>query len=222
MKQLALVSLVSVSMVMSGCAATQQAAQNNSPAKNAGLGALAGAILGAGVSKATGGEKTGRDAAIGAAIGAGVGAYMSRQARQIQTQMAGTGVEVTQDQRTGNINLVMPGNITFAYDDATLNPSFTGNLNQLANTMIEYGQTTITVAGHIDSIGSDSYNNNLSRQRAAAVANYLVSRGVPAYRINTIGYGKSSPIASNNTDAGRAQNRRVELTINSPQSLSGS
>ena len=123
MKQLALVSLVSVSMVMSGCAATQQAAQNNSPAKNAGLGALAGAILGAGVSKATGGEKTGRDAAIGAAIGAGVGAYMSRQARQIQTQMAGTGVEVTQDQRTGNINLVMPGNITFAYDDATLNPS---------------------------------------------------------------------------------------------------
>lgn len=220
MKNLAIVGVLSASMLVTGCAATQTAMQGNSTAKNAGLGALAGAVLGAGVSKATGGERTGRDAAIGAAIGAGVGAYMSRQARQIETQMAGTGVEVKQDPQTGNINLVMPGNITFAYDDATLNPSFTGSLNQLAATMVEYNQTTINVAGHTDSVGSDSYNVGLSQRRAQAVANYLISRGVPAHRINTYGYGKSQPIASNTTDAGRAQNRRVELTINAPKALS--
>ncbi|MDO5652392.1 MAG: OmpA family protein, partial [Moraxella sp.] len=201
MKKVAIVSVLSAAMVMSGCAATQQAASNNSTAKNAGLGALAGAVLGAGISKATGGEKTGRDAAIGAVLGAGVGAYMSRQAKQIEQQMEGTGVEVSQDPTTGNINLIMPGNITFAYNDATLNPSFTGSLNQLATTMLEYNQTTITVAGHTDSTGSDSYNLGLSRQRANSVANYLINRGVPAHRINTVGYGKSSPIASNATEA---------------------
>ena len=211
---------IAASMVITGCASTGGASTGgNDTAKKAGIGALAGAVLGAGISKATGGEKTGRDAAIGAAIGAGVGAYMSKQAKQIEQQMAGTGVEVKQDPNTGNINLIMPNNITFAYDDATLNPSFTSSLNQLAQTMNQYNQTTINVAGHTDSTGSDSYNYNLSRQRAASVANYLISRGVSPNRINAVGYGESSPIASNDSEYGRAQNRRVEITINSPQSL---
>ena len=211
---------IAASMVITGCASTGGASTGgNDTAKKAGIGALAGAVLGAGISKATGGEKTGRDAAIGAAIGAGVGAYMSKQAKQIEQQMAGTGVEVKQDPNTGNINLIMPNNITFAYDDATLNPSFTSSLNQLAQTMNQYNQTTINVAGHTDSTGSDSYNYNLSRQRAASVANYLISRGVSPNRINAVGYGESSPIASNDNEYGRAQNRRVEITINSPQSL---
>ena len=211
---------IAASMVITGCASTGGASTGgNDTAKKAGIGALAGAVLGAGISKATGGEKTGRDAAIGAAIGAGVGAYMSKQAKQIEQQMAGTGVEVKQDPNTGNINLIMPNNITFAHDDATLNPSFTSSLNQLAQTMNQYNQTTINVAGHTDSTGSDSYNYNLSRQRAASVANYLISRGVSPNRINAVGYGESSPIASNDNEYGRAQNRRVEITINSPQSL---
>lgn len=220
MKKLLMTTAIAASMVITGCASTGGASTGgNDTAKKAGIGALAGAVLGAGISKATGGEKTGRDAAIGAAIGAGVGAYMSKQAKQIEQQMAGTGVEVKQDPNTGNINLIMPNNITFAYDDATLNPSFTSSLNQLAQTMNQYNQTTINVAGHTDSTGSDSYNYNLSRQRAASVANYLISRGVSPNRINAVGYGESSPIASNDNEYGRAQNRRVEITINSPQSL---
>lgn len=211
------VSALASSMIITGCASTS-GIQVNDQTKKAGIGALAGALGGAAISKATGGEKTGRDAAIGAVLGAGVGAYMGRQAKQIEQQMAGTGVQVTQDAQ-GNINLVMPGNITFANDDATISSSFYNNLNQLAQTMIQYDQTTIVVAGHTDSNGTDAYNQALSQRRAAAVKSYLVSRGVPANRIQTIGYGESSPVATNATDAGRAQNRRVELTINAPESL---
>lgn len=220
MKKLLITTITATSMVLAGCASTGgTGSTGGETAKKAGLGALAGAVLGAGISKATGGEHTERDAAIGAAIGAGIGAYMSKQAKQIEQQMAGTGVEVKQDPKTGNINLIMPGNITFAYDDATLNPSFTPSLNQLAQTMNQYHQTTINVAGHTDSMGSDSYNYNLSRQRAASVANYLIARGVAPHRINTVAFGESRPIASNDSEYGRAQNRRVEITINSPQSL---
>ncbi len=221
MKKLLAVTVMSASMVISGCATTggTGGGQMSDTAKKSGLGALAGAVLGAGISKATGGEHTKRDAAIGAVLGAGVGAYMSRQAKQIEQDMAGTGVEVKQDPQTGNIDLVMPGNVTFANDDATINPAFYANLNQLARTMMNYNQTTIVVSGHTDSNGSDAYNLNLSQRRALSVKNYLVGQGVPASRIQTLGYGESSPIADNSTEYGRSQNRRVELTINAPQSL---
>lgn len=217
MKLLA-VSVLASSMVITGCASTGGSNAGNT-AKKTGLGALAGAAVGAAISKATGGENTERDAAIGAVLGAGVGAYMSRQAKQIEQQMEGTGVEVKQDPTTGNINLVMPGNITFANDDSTINSAFYGSLNQLAQTMIQYNQTTITVEGHTDSNGSDAYNYALSQRRAEAVKAYLSSRGVDSRRIQTVGYGESRPVATNATEAGRAQNRRVELTINAPQSL---
>ena len=216
------VSVLAASVALAGCASTSGTTGTTTTGtgiNKAVIGAVAGALGGAAISKATGGEKTGRDAAIGAVIGGAAGAYMQKQAKQIQTQMAGTGVEVKQDPTTGNINLVMPGNITFAYDDATLNPSFMGSLNQLAQTMKQYDQTTIVVAGHTDSNGSDAYNMNLSKQRALSVANYLVSQGVSASRIQAVGYGEAQPVASNTTDAGRAQNRRVELTINTPQNM---
>lgn len=221
MKKILGVSVLASSMVLAGCAntGTTGAQAGLSNANKAVIGAIAGAVAGTAISKATGGEKTGRDAAIGAAIGAGVGAYMQRQAKQIQAQMEGTGVQVAQDPQTGNINLVMPGNITFAHDDATLNPAFTGSLNQLAQTMKQYDKTTIVVAGHTDSNGADAYNYRLSEQRAASVRNYLVAQGVAANRIQTVGYGKTQPVANNATDAGRAQNRRVELTIQTPQEI---
>ncbi|UXZ05632.1 OmpA family protein [Moraxella nasicaprae] len=216
------VSVLASSMALAGCANTGTGASVGAGFGNinkAVLGTIAGAAAGAAISKATGGEKTGRDAAIGAVIGGAAGAYMQRQAKQIQTQMQGTGVKVEQNPTTGDINLVMPGNITFAYDDATLNPAFTGSLNQLAQTMKQYDKTTIVVAGHTDANGSDAYNYRLSEQRAASVRNYLVVQGVDASRIQTVGYGKTQPIASNATDAGRAQNRRVELTIQTPQNM---
>lgn len=206
MKKLVVATLVA-SLGLAGCSETNKAL----------LGAVGGAVAGAGVSKATGSENTGRDAAIGAAIGAGIGAYMDRQAKQIEAQMQGTGVQVKQDRQTGNIDLVMPGNVTFAHDDASLHPTFMPTLDRLAVTMVEYKDTSITVVGYTDSTGGDEYNLFLSRERAQSVANYLMSRGVPAHRIRSTGYGKASPIADNSTEYGRAQNRRVEIQITAPR-----
>ncbi len=213
--QLMIVAVAS-GLALSGCTTDPNTGQQR--LNKTALGTLAGAAGGAVISKATGGDKTGRDAAIGAALGAGVGLYMERQAKQLEQQMAGTGVTVTPN-ANGNIDLVMPGNITFSFDDATLNSSFKPTLNKLATTMKEYNQNTITIAGHTDSKGAASYNQGLSRDRAYAVANYLTASGIPSNRINVVAYGESRPIADNGTDYGRQQNRRVELTINSPQSV---
>lgn len=214
--QLMIVAVAS-GLALSGCTTDPNTGQQR--LNKAALGGLVGAAGGATISKATGGDKTGRDAAIGAALGAGVGYYMERQARQLEQQMAGTGVTVEQNQATGNIDLVMPGNITFSFNDATLSQSFRPTLDKLATTMNQYNQTTVTIAGHTDSVGDASYNQGLSRDRAYSVANYLSARGVTSSRINVVAYGESRPVADNNTDYGRQQNRRVELTINSPQSV---
>ncbi len=182
------------------------------------LGALGGAAAGAGISKVTGGEKTGRDAAIGAVLGGAIGTYMENQQRQLEKEMAGTGVEVKHDGQ-GNIDLIMPGNITFAHDSTNINPSFYNTLDKLASTMNQYDQTTVTVMGHTDSVGNPTYNQGLSQRRAQSVAGYLVNRGVASYRIQTLGYGQSQPIADNSTEQGRMQNRRVEIKLNAPQNL---
>ena len=217
MRNKLMIAAVASGLALSGCTTDPNTGQQR--LNKTALGTLAGAAGGAVISKATGGEKTGRDAAIGAALGAGVGYYMERQAKQLEQQMAGTGVTVEQNPTTGNIDLVMPGNITFAFDDATLSSSFKPTLDKLASTMNQYNKTTVNIAGHTDSRGSASYNMGLSRDRAYSVANYLTARGVSANRINVVAYGESRPVADNSTDYGRQQNRRVELTINSPQSV---
>ena len=216
MRNTLMIAAVASGLALSGCATDPYTGQQT--INKSALGALAGAAGGATISKATGGDKTGRDAAIGAALGAGVGYYMDRQAKQLQQQMAGTGVTVTPN-ANGNIDLVMPGNITFSFDDATLNNSFKPTLDKLASTMNEYNQNTITIAGHTDSKGADAYNMDLSRKRAYAVANYLSARGVASNRINVVAYGESRPVADNNSEYGRQPHRRVELTVNAPNSV---
>lgn len=216
MRNQLMVVAVASGLALSGCTTDPNTGQQR--LNKTALGTLAGAAGGAVISKATGGDKTGRDAAIGAALGAGVGLYMERQAKQLEQQMAGTGVTVTPN-ANGNIDLVMPGNITFSFDDATLNASFRPTLSKLAQTMNQYNQNTVTIAGHTDSKGDASYNQVLSRDRAYAVANYLTANGVPANRINVVAYGESRPVASNDSEYGRQQNRRVELTINAPSSV---
>ena len=216
MRNQMIVLAVASGIALTGCAVDPSTGQQR--INKSAIGALAGAAGGATISKATGGSKTGRDAAIGAALGAGVGYYMERQARQLEQQMAGTGVTVKPN-ANGNIDLVMPGSITFSFDDATLNNSFKPTLNKLASTMNEYNQNTVTIAGHTDSRGDDSYNMRLSRDRAYAVANYLTARGVASNRINVVAYGESRPVGDNNSEYGRQQNRRVELTVNAPNSV---
>jgi outer membrane protein OmpA-like peptidoglycan-associated protein len=180
-------------------------------AKYGGLGALAGAVAGAAINH----DNRGKGALIGAAVagaaGAGYGYYADKQEEELRRSMQGTGVEV---QRQGDtIQLIMPGNITFATDSADIASSFYNPLNNLATSFRQYNQNSIEIVGHTDSTGNHAYNVGLSQRRAQSVANYLIAQGVDASRLSTRGAGPDQPVASNATADGRAQNRRVEVTL---------
>ena len=150
-------------------------------------------------------------AAAGALVGGAAGSYMDKQEAKLRQQMAGTGVDVVR--KGDNITLDMPGNVTFAFDSSDVNSQFYPVLDKVAQTLVEFDKTVIEVAGHTDSVGADSYNQQLSERRANSVAGQLSRRGVPSSRVVTVGAGEMHPVASNETDEGRAQNRRVEITI---------
>jgi outer membrane protein OmpA-like peptidoglycan-associated protein len=136
---------------------------------------------------------------------------MDNQEMVLRKQLEGTGVSVT---RSGdNITLNMPGNVTFATNSSDLRPEFFGVLDSVGLVLKEYDKTVIEVAGHTDSTGTEQYNQDLSERRAGTVASYLVNRGVLEMRVITVGLGESRPVADNTTEAGRAANRRVELTL---------
>ncbi|KHA63180.1 MULTISPECIES: OmpA family protein [Sphingomonas] len=179
------------------------------------LGGIGGALGGYLLGDIVGGRNDRTEKLLGAGIGglagAGVGAYMDKQERDLRARTAGTDVQVIR--QGDDLVLNIPSGITFAYDSATVQPQFQRTLDQVADTLRQYNQTYIDVYGHTDSTGSDSYNQTLSQRRATSVADYLSSHGVQSARIGTRGYGESQPIASNDTDAGRAANRRVEVKI---------
>jgi outer membrane protein OmpA-like peptidoglycan-associated protein len=181
----------------------------------AGIGAIGGAVGGYLLGDIIGGRRDRTEkilgAGIGAVAGAGIGSYMDRQEREIRERTAGTDVEVIR--RGDDLILQMPAGITFATDSAEVQPQFRPTLDRVADVLDRYNQTYVDVYGHTDSTGSAQYNQGLSERRADAVADYLVSRGVEAARLETLGYGFSQPIATNDTPEGRAQNRRVEIKI---------
>lgn len=145
-------------------------------------------------------------------MGGGIGYYMDRQEAQLRQKLEGTGVRVV---RNGDqIDLIMPGNITFDTDQSTIRSGFTGTLESVALVLKEFDKTIIQIEGHTDSTGSDSYNQLLSERRASSVRDFLLNQGIePPRRTRATGYGERYPIASNDTAAGREQNRRVELTL---------
>ncbi|WP_374656125.1 OmpA family protein [Phenylobacterium sp.] len=185
---------------------------------NTGTGAIAGALGGAALGYLTNtnrSEQGRRNALIGAGIGAlagaGVGNYMDRQQAELRRELAGSGVDV---QRQGdNIVLQMPADVTFGFDRADIQPQFRGALDDVARSLNAYPQTLVDVIGHADSTGRAEYNQNLSERRASSVAGYLIDRGVLRDRLYVEGRGSTQPIADNATDAGRAQNRRVEIVL---------
>ena len=209
-------SLVAGAMLVifvSGCTTVNpytREEQTSKAAKGAGIGAAAGAVIGL----LTKGDKL-QNALIGAGVGAiaggGVGYYMDVQEAKLRQKLEGTGVSVT---RIGdNITLNMPSSITFASNSSDLNAQFYNALDGVSMVLKEYEKTVIEVAGHTDSSGSDQYNQSLSQRRAQSVASYLSSHGVQGTRLMTVGAGESHPVASNDTEQGKAANRRVEMTI---------
>ena len=209
---------VAATIALSACTTNPYTGERETSkaAIGSGLGALAGAVIG-GIS--SGDSDRGKGvligAASGAALGGGVGYYMDVQEAKLRDQMRGTGVSVT---RNGdNIILNMPSSITFAVDSADLSPSFYNTLSGVAMVLKEYDKTYVNVVGHTDNTGSASHNQALSERRAASVGQFLISQGAAANRFNIRGVGFNQPVASNNTADGRAQNRRVEITL-SPMS----
>jgi outer membrane protein OmpA-like peptidoglycan-associated protein len=112
-----------------------------------------------------------------------------------------------------NINLILPGDVTFETNSASLDPKFFEVLDSVALVLDEYTSTLVTVAGYTDNTGTDAYNQGLSEKRASTVALYLHSRGVATERLAAIGHGETMPVASNATAEGRAKNRRVAITL---------
>lgn len=212
-----LLTPLAAAVLVAGCATSDPygggQTQRSSTATGTGIGAVVGAAAGA---LSGDGSTSRRDraligAAVGAAAGAGIGAYMDRQEQQLRQNLEGSRIEI--DRRGDDIVLNMPSSVTFGFDSAELTSQARSSLNEVANVVSEYADTRINIAGHTDSTGDEAYNQRLSERRAQAVGSYLNQNGVSSMRLSTRGYGESQPVASNHTEEGRSQNRRVEITL---------
>ena len=175
------------------------------------VGAGGGAVVGAVIGNAAGNTAAGTiiGAAVGGAAGAIIGNYMDRQAEEMERDLEGARVE-----RIGEgIKITFGGGILFDVDRADLRPESQAELIKLAEILNKYDDTNIEVQGHTDSTGSEEYNMDLSVRRASSVGTFLAIQNVTRDRLFAIGYGELQPIASNETAAGRQQNRRVEVAI---------
>jgi outer membrane protein OmpA-like peptidoglycan-associated protein len=202
-------------LLLAGCAApeTQTKTQKGAIYGAAG-GAAAGAIVGQVISHDTKGTLIG--AAIGAAVGglggAGVGKMMDNQERDMRTAVASS--EAASVSREGNLLAVtFKGDVTFDTNSTVLRPGLQSEINRVAGVLNQYPNTLVRVEGHTDNKGTDAYNMDLSNRRALAVKNLLVQRGIADSRIEAVGYGETLPVATNDTEAGRQRNRRVEIKI---------
>ena len=214
MRNKLVVGSVLVAFVLGGCANMTETQKGT--AKGAGIGAGVGAVVGAIAGK-------GKGAAIGAVVGAGVGAVagnvwtkrQEEQKRQMEEATAGTGVAVTQT-ADNRLKLDIPSDISFAVGRADIQSNFRTILDTFATGLVSNSASNVTVIGHTDSTGTDAVNNPLSLNRAASVRDYLSSRGVAASRVAIDGRGSREPIASNDTTANKAKNRRVEIFVAEP------
>ena len=191
--------------------------QTSKAVKGGAIGAATGALVGVlSSSKKDRGKGALIGAASGAALGGGIGYYMDVQEAKLRQKMKGTGVSVT---RSGDqIILNMPNNVTFDSNSSQLKPAGANTLSGVAMVLKEYEDTRINVVGHTDSSGSRDLNMRLSQQRAESVGTALITMGVDASRLSMNGVGPDQPVASNSTVEGKAQNRRVTLTLSPTKS----
>jgi outer membrane protein OmpA-like peptidoglycan-associated protein len=200
--------------VLNACA-TPQTKTGKGAAYGAAGGAIAGAVLGQAIGRDTQGTLIGAaaGAAVGAAAGAGVGQMMDQQEAEMRDALAAS--EAAAVKREGDLlAITLKGDVSFDLDSDVVRPGLYNELDRIARIMIKYPQTAILVEGHTDSTGSETYNQQLSVRRANAVKKLLVQRGVPDYRVSTLGHGEHRPVATNATPEGRQMNRRVEIRIN--------
>lgn len=196
---------LTVSTGMTGCASM------NNTERGAAAGAGAGGAIGAIIGRQTG--NTARGAIIGAVVGGAAGAVigrrMDRQAQELEQNLPAAEVE-----RVGEgIAVTFESGVLFPFNSSDILPAGRENLRQLANSLRNYPETEVLIVGHTDSVGSDEYNMGLSYRRAEAARNFLAQQGIASGRVRVEGRGESEPVADNSTEAGRQQNRRVEVAI---------
>ena len=208
-----LLSAVAALSLVAGCTTDPETGERR--ISKTAIGGIGGALGGYLLGDIVGGRRDRTEKIIGAGIGgiagAGIGAYMDKQEREMRARTAGTDVEVVR--QGDDLLLNIPSGVNFAYNSANVEPRFRATLDRVASVLSEYNQSYIDVYGHTDSTGSDAYNQGLSERRAVSVADYLSSHGVAPARIATRGFGETQPIESNETEEGRAANRRVEIKI---------
>jgi outer membrane protein OmpA-like peptidoglycan-associated protein len=204
------IAFSAAAVLLSACA--DPSGNSNAPRTQNGavIGGLIGGMIGASASD----DKLVKGAVgagIGAAIGGVIGQQLDKQAGDLRRDIGNDAVTI---ENTGSeLRVTMPQDLLFSVDSATVRGDLQSDLRALANNLTEYPDTTVEITGHTDDTGSDAYNFDLSDRRAAAVGDVLTNSGVAFGRVRTFGAGESRPIASNATDAGRAQNRRVEIVI---------
>ncbi|MDQ3535702.1 MAG: OmpA family protein [Bacteroidota bacterium] len=180
-------------------------------AKGGAGGAAAGGAVGAAIGKASGNTAAGAifGAAIGGVAGATIGAYMDKQAEEMERDLENAKIE-----RVGEgIKITFDSGILFDINSSELKPAAKENINNLAEILKKYDDTDILIEGHTDITGPEDYNQTLSEQRSKSVSDYAKNIGVDDGRITTVGYGPNQPIADNDTEAGKRENRRVEVAI---------
>ena len=203
--------VVVAGLVISGCASM------NKTQKGAVVGTTAGAAMGAIVGEAAGNPALGAivGATVGGATGAIIGNQMDKQAKEIEETVPDAKVV-----RVGEgIVVEFSSQILFGFDRSDLSSEARENLDKLIVILEEYQDTDIEIQGHTDNTGSESYNQSLSERRAGTVSDYLAENGIKSDRLNTVGFGKTTPKISNEKGEGRAQNRRVDFLITANEKM---
>jgi len=184
--------------------------------KGAAIGAIGGAVLGATAYRR---DRT-KGAVIGAVggglAGAAVGSYMDSQKRDLEKNLAAeiqAGQAKVDKMPNDIVRITMTSQTAFDTNSTSIKPAFYSTLDKLADVVVRYNKTTLTVVGHTDNVGADKYNEDLSQRRAHSVAQYFESKRVNALRLATAGKGEKDPVASNSSEAGRQLNRRVEIYV---------
>lgn len=210
MKKL-LIGTLSLLIIFSSCK------NMNKTQKGAAIGTAGGAAMGAVIGKAAGNTALGAiiGATVGGVTGAVIGKKMDKQAEEIKNEVPGAKVE-----RVGEgIVVEFSSAVLFGFDQSSLSSAAQATLNDLVTILNKYPDTDLEIQGHTDNTGTDKYNQALSERRASTVANYLTSHGIALERVSTKGFGESTPKYSNDTEAGRAQNRRVEFLITANEKM---
>jgi outer membrane protein OmpA-like peptidoglycan-associated protein len=208
--------LIAAALAVAGCAADGSWPTMGHREMGTIIGAAGGAVIGA-VAYDKNRTKGALIGAVGGALAGGVvGRYMDDQKRDLEKNLAQeikTGVAKVEKLPNDVVRVTMTNQTAFDTNSTQIKPGFYSTMDKLADVVVRYNKTALTVVGHTDSTGTDAYNQRLSEQRALSVARYLEGKRVHSMRLATAGKGEAQPVASNTTESGRQANRRVEIYV---------